>query len=210
MKENQLMEEENILLAKSSKSILALGAKVLANAFQKDPLWVYFFQNELKRFNKLVQIFKMAIQYGISHGKVYATSEKMEGVAIWLPDNKVDMSLYQIIRSGGLSVLQTLNLKEMIQSLQFSNFSSAIHNKSARFRHCHLQCIGIHSEFQGKGFASKLIKPMLKKLDVEKTPCSLDTQNKENVHLYQHYKFRVVSEKRIPGTSIGHWFMVRP
>jgi len=40
MKENQLMEEENILLAKSSKSILALGAKVLANAFQKDPLWV--------------------------------------------------------------------------------------------------------------------------------------------------------------------------
>ena len=50
---------------------------------------------------------------------------------------------------------------------------------------------------------------MLAEMDADHVPCYLETQNRENMILYQHYGFRVVEEDTIPGTHVGHWAMLR-
>lgn len=54
-----------------------------------------------------------------------------------------------------------------------------------------------------------LVKAALSRIDEEHLPCYLDTEEEENVSLYQRYGFRVVEELTIPGTNIRLWAMLR-
>jgi predicted acetyltransferase len=55
------------------------------------------------------------------------------------------------------------------------------------------------------GYVSKLIKPMLKRINEEGFPVYLETQNEKNVPLYEHYGFEVVEATTYPNTDIGLW-----
>jgi len=52
-------------------------------------------------------------------------------------------------------------------------------------------------------------RPSLDRLDEQGLPGYLDTQNPNNVSLYQRFGFEVVHEDEIPGTSVRHWAMLR-
>jgi ribosomal protein S18 acetylase RimI-like enzyme len=56
--------------------------------------------------------------------------------------------------------------------------------------------------YQGKGYASRLLKPMLARIDRENMPCYLDTEEEKNVSIYQHFGFKVLEEVKIPSTDI--------
>ena len=83
------------------------------------------------------------------------------------------------------------------------------HQKIINFPHWYLSPIGVDPIYQGKGFASKLMKSMLMRLDKDKIPCFLEAQTKKNVEIYQHYGFEVVGETTIPLANIPHWVMLR-
>jgi len=53
------------------------------------------------------------------------------------------------------------------------------------------------------------VKAVLSRIDEEHLPCYLDTEEEENVPLYQRYGFRVVEELIIPDTDIRLWAMLR-
>ena len=76
-----------------------------ARAFQDDPLLIYFLPGTSQRKNVLPYIFELAIRYGVSYGEVYAISSSLEGVAVWLPAETANMSLWGMIRCGGLSLI---------------------------------------------------------------------------------------------------------
>jgi ribosomal protein S18 acetylase RimI-like enzyme len=67
----------------------------------------------------------------------------------------------------------------------------------------------VDHKFQGNGYASKLLRPMLKRLDEEVVPCYLETLEKHNVGLYEHFGFKVVDESNVPGTDLTNWAMLR-
>ena len=69
--------------------------------------------------------------------------------------------------------------------------------------------IGVDPKFQGKGYASRLIREMLLRIDEEGLPCYLETQKEQNVSIYQHFGFKVIDEFIIPGTTIKAWPMLR-
>ena len=80
--------------------------------------------------------------------------------------------------------------------------------RQAPFRHMYLQTIGVDPQHQGKGFADKLIKPMLNRLDEERLPCYLDTLDAKNVGIYEHLGFKLVNESIIPGTELTCWALI--
>ncbi len=55
----------------------------------------------------------------------------------------------------------------------------------------YLFILGVDQKYKGQGFASKLLKPMLKRLDEEGKVCSLITTNPVNLDLYRHFGFEV-------------------
>ncbi|MFC1984465.1 GNAT family N-acetyltransferase [Chloroflexota bacterium] len=84
-----------------------------------------------------------------------------------------------------------------------------VHHRLAPFRHWYLQTVGVEPRFRGKGYASKLIRPMLTRIDDEGIPCYVDTLDEYNVPLYEHLGFKVVDKVTIPKTSLTNWAMLR-
>lgn len=69
--------------------------------------------------------------------------------------------------------------------------------------------LSIKKDAQGKGIASKLMRPMLGFCDDEKMLAYLETNKEDNVSLYKHYGFELKKEEFIPKTTVAHYAMVR-
>jgi ribosomal protein S18 acetylase RimI-like enzyme len=69
--------------------------------------------------------------------------------------------------------------------------------------------LSIKKDAQGKGIASKLMRPMLGFLDDERMVAYLETNKADNVGLYRHYGFELKKEELIPKSPVTHYAMVR-
>lgn len=196
-------------LVRLQKSQIKPAAEVLARAFQDDPIFVHFIPDASERKNKLPYLIRFLTRYGISHGEVYAISPNMEGVAVWIPSEKAARTQWRMMINGGLSLYLKLGREIVSRRRPVIDFISLIHRLHAPFRHWYLELIGVDPELQGKGYAGTLLKAMLARLDKENVPCFLETQNGNNVPIYQHYGFKVVENVAIPGTKLRHWAMLR-
>ena len=68
----------------------------------------------------------------------------------------------------------------------------------------YLYNLSIKKDAQGKGIASKFMRPMLQFCDDERMVAYLETNTEVNVGLYQHYGFEL-----IPKSPVMHYSMVR-
>jgi ribosomal protein S18 acetylase RimI-like enzyme len=73
----------------------------------------------------------------------------------------------------------------------------------------YLYNLSIKKDAQGKGIASKLLRPMLRFCDEEKMIAYLETNKESNVELYKHYHFDLKKEELIPKTTVTHYAMIR-
>lgn len=69
--------------------------------------------------------------------------------------------------------------------------------------------ISLSKNAQGKGLASKLLRPMLGFCDDEKMVAYLETNKEPNVGLYRHYGFDLMLEEHILKTLVTHYVMIR-
>ena len=204
-----MMANDLSTLVRLEKSHIKPAAEVLARAFQDHPILVYFIPDASVRRDKLHYIFERAVFYGVLYGEVYATSPNLEGVAIWLPSETADMTLWRLIRVGMLFLFFRLGAGFISRGLRIADFLSSVQQRYAPLRYWLLQFLGVDPDHQGKGYSGTLLKPMFARIDQEHLPCYLDTEEEENVPLYQRYGFKVVEELTIPGTDIRLWAMLR-
>jgi ribosomal protein S18 acetylase RimI-like enzyme len=196
-------------LVRLNTSQIKPAAEMLARAFQDYPLNYYFIPDASERGNKLHYIYEKFIRSGVLYGEVYATSPNLEGVAAWLPSEKVDVMLWRVIRTGTFSLLFRFGKGFISRQLPVGKYISLKHKRHTPFRHWFLQVIGVDPKFQGEGYASTLMKAMLARIDEEHLPCYLDTEDERNVPFYQHFGFKVLEEDIIPATEIRTWAMLR-
>ena len=69
--------------------------------------------------------------------------------------------------------------------------------------------VGVLPERQGRGIGKKLMTRAWEVVDAHKTPCYLETQNINNVPIYQKFGFEVVSDKELPNGELHNWGMLR-
>jgi ribosomal protein S18 acetylase RimI-like enzyme len=69
--------------------------------------------------------------------------------------------------------------------------------------------LSVRKDSQGKGIASKLMRPMLRFCDDERMVAYLETNKEANVGLYRHYGFDLMKEEQIPKSTVTHYAMVR-
>lgn len=73
----------------------------------------------------------------------------------------------------------------------------------------YLYNLSIKKEAQGKGIASKLLRPMLYFCDQEQMKCYLETNKEGNVSLYEHYGFTLEEKDKVPKSDVWHYAMTR-
>lgn len=196
-------------LVQLNKSDIKPAAEVLALAFHDYQLLQYASPDESER-EKIVPYFcQSVLHYGIRYGEAYATSLNLEGVAVWITSDYFPMTFWRMIRSVPLSVMAGLGRGGGSRLKHPGDYIDAMHERLAPFKHWFLLIIGVGPQFQGKGFASKLIYPILNKIDEHALPCYTETMDEKNVPLYEHFGFRVIEKLAIPQTELTTWAMLR-
>ena len=185
------------------------GAAVLGRAFAEYELLQYYFPDEAERHAVAVTFGFIALSICLRYGEVYASSAKMEGVSAWLPPGKAPFGGWQIIRSVPPSVLFRFGRQGASRMQAYGGYVDNVHRKLVPYPHWYLQIIGVDPAYQGQGFSSQLVRPMLERIDREYLPCFLETNIEKNVAIYQRFGFGVVSEDEIPGTELMSFAMLR-
>ncbi|MCK5410141.1 MAG: GNAT family N-acetyltransferase, partial [Candidatus Heimdallarchaeota archaeon] len=183
------------------KTHLNSAAELFSRVFLEDSIAMWMFPEKETREQNLYHYHRFRINYGLLYGEVYATSPYLEGLAVWIYSENVEMTYWKMIRAGGLNLLRNVGKDAVKRMLIIGNYVSQLHRKHATFPHLFLSPIGVDPELQGKGNASKLLRPIFNRLDQEHLHCFLETQSRTNVDIYLHYGFEVINKTTIPDTE---------
>jgi ribosomal protein S18 acetylase RimI-like enzyme len=185
------------------------GTAVLGRAFTEYDLLRYYFHDKTERRAAADTLGFIELSIGLKYGEVYASSEKLEGVAAWLPPGKAFVGGWQIVRSVPLSILFRFGRQGANRLRAYGRYIDNVHRKLVPYPHWYLQIIGVDPTHQGQGFSSRLLRPVLERIDRERMPCYLETNTEKNVAIYRRFGFEVVSEDKMPGTEVTSFAMLR-
>jgi ribosomal protein S18 acetylase RimI-like enzyme len=195
-------------LIRLEKEQVERASEVLSRAFRDDPELVGFIPDAEKRQRLLLPMFRVSLRHALKHGEAYTVSPAIEGVAVWMPSDAPEISFWTLLSRGGLRLLFAGwgFLRKMKKD---EECALELRRQLAPSNHRYLAMLGVDPEFQGKGYASRLLKPMLARLDEEKLPAYLETSIEDYVPIYGHFGFKVIKETKLPGSGAKMWVMLR-
>jgi len=198
-------------LVKLRKGQIKPASRILAYAFRDDPIIAYAYPNENDRQTKIPYVYEFLLSYYVRYAEAYATSERLEGVAIWQRHEckRLSMSFWQLFLSGAIWPAFKMGMKVGKRMQPFFEYIENKRWELVPHPHWYLMAIGVDPKYQGKGYASRLIRAMLTRIDEEGMPCYLETEIEKNIALYQHFDFKVVEEFIVPDTTVNLWAMLR-
>lgn len=184
---------------------LAEGA---ADAYRDYPLhnWLTNGKYDMKT-SKLLML--VTLKNMTKDAVIYADSEELNGFAVWLPQGFTGSKALPFLLNGGLGLFLHAGIGFFLRLLAYENYSMGLKKEFTDHFDWYLFNLSIKKEAQGKGIASKLMRPMLQFCDDEKMIAYLETNKECNVGLYKHYGFDLMKEEFIPKTSVTHYAMVR-
>ena len=203
------MDDQNSELLRLTLKERDAGTAVLGRAFTEYELLRYYFHDKTERRAVAGTFGFIALSVCLKYGEVYASSEKLEGVAAWLPPGKAPFGGWQIIRSVPLSTLFRFGRQGAGRMWAYGRFVDDLHRRLVPYPHWYLQIIGVDPAYQGQGFSSRLLRPVLERIDRERMLCYLETNAEKNVTIYRRFGFEVVSEDKMPGTEVTSFAMLR-
>ena len=181
----------------------------LARAFEEDPLFLYCLDGMENKHEKRVQIFKVLLKYGLRYGNAVNT-QNLEGSMAWFSqiEKYEEISTWRLLRSGGLTLVLKLGIKCLKRLDVASEIIVKLRAKyTKKESHWYLAIIGVDPNYQGKGFASILLKYLISTSD--SYPIYLETFVEKNVPIYEHFNFKVVEIATVPDANIPIWAMLR-
>jgi len=178
------------------------AAQVIAQAFQADPLITFMLPFESTRIRTLLKFFRPYGEINIKHGRGYGVGQPLQGVAFWESPGGESMSIS--LRSLGkfLPLLFTMYPIGYFRARAVLEKTEALHKEYASEPHYYLDNLGVLPSAQGRGYASKLLRPILELADAQKVIAYTDTLSPANVPFYEHFGFECVEQSAIPGTGI--------
>jgi ribosomal protein S18 acetylase RimI-like enzyme len=203
------MDNQNGELLRLTRKERDAGAAVVGRAFTEYELFRYYFHDETERRAAADTFALISLSLCLKYGEVYMSSGKLEGVAAWLPPGKAPFGGWQIIRSVPLSILFRFARQGAGRMWAYGRFVDNLHRGLIPYPHWYLQIIGVDPRYQGQGFSSRLLRPVLERIDRERMPCFLETNVGKNVSIYRRFGFEVVSEDKMPGTEVTTFAMLR-
>jgi ribosomal protein S18 acetylase RimI-like enzyme len=196
-------------LIRLEKAFIRPAVLMLTRAFQHDPFNEYAYPDAAEREAKIPYAYEFVLRYGIRYGEIYATSSRLEGIAGWLPSKYAFMPWWRMLLSGAFWPGLRMGIEAGRRMQRFDDFVEKKHRQLAPFPHWYLMVLGVDPEFQGKGYASRLLRGTLPRIDAEGLPCYLETYGERNVAIYQHFGFKTIDEFTIPGTTVSLCAMLR-
>ena len=183
-------------------------AKIAADAYLDYPLHNYFTKGKYdeKASRLLMQI---SLKTMTDDAIIYADSEDLNGFAIWLPLGFTGSKTLPFLMNGGIGLILHSGPGIIGRLLTYETFAMKLKETYTDHVDWYLYNLSVSRKAQGKGIASKLLRPMLTFCDQENMVCYLETNKETNVSLYQHYDFQLAEQKLVPKSGVMHYAMTR-
>ena len=183
-------------------------AEVAADAYEDYPLHNWFTNGKYdKKASKLIM--QISLKTMMKDAIIYADSEELNGFAVWLPFGFTGSKTLPFLFNGGLELIFHSGFGIIGRLLTYENYAMKLKKEFTDNYDWYLYNLSVRKDAQGKGIASKLMRPMLTFCDNEKMVAYLETNKESNVSLYKHYGFELKKEEIIPKTNVTHYAMVR-
>ena len=183
-------------------------AEVAADAYQDYPLhnWLTKGKYDAKASKLIMQI---SLKTMTEDAVIYADSEEINGFAAWLPFGFTGSKALPFLMHGGLRLILHSGLGIIGRLLTYETYAMKLKKEFTENYDWYLYNLSIRKDAQGKGLASKLMRPMLQFCEDERMVAYLETNKESNVGLYRHYGFALMKEEQIPKSTVTHYAMVR-
>jgi ribosomal protein S18 acetylase RimI-like enzyme len=177
---------------KATAADLPRVVEAVARSFYEDPVFRWVVPNDGRRLRELKRGFHLfARRIWFPHDETF-TTDRLIGGAFWMPPGTWHLSvLKQLSMLPAMAVITRGDLPRLLSVL------NAIEAKHPHEQHYYLPVIGISPEWQGRGFGSALLHPILKRCDRERLPAYLEASSPRNRALYERHGFAVVEEMRV-------------
>lgn len=183
-------------------------ADIAADAYQDYPLHNWFNKGKYdKKSSKLIM--QISLKTMTEDAIIYADSEEMNGFAVWLPIGFTGSKTLPFLLNGGIELILNAGPGIIGRLLTYENYAMGLKKEFTDNYDWYLYNLSIKKDAQGKGIASKLLRPMLEFCDDERMVAYLETNKQSNVGLYEHFGFDLMKEEIIPKTPVTHYAMVR-
>ena len=200
------MEEAGLYIV-DPKEIEKL-ADVAMDAYKDYPLHNWFSKGKYdETASKLIML--ISLKTMTKDAVIYADSPEMNGFAIWLPFGFEGSKTIPFLMNGALKLIAHSGFNILGRMITYENFAMKLKKKYTDNVDWYLYNLSIKKDAQGKGIASKLMKPMLEFCDQEAMQCYLETNKESNVSLYEHYGFELKETALVPKSDVTHYSMVR-
>ena len=164
---------------------LDLIKNILLVSFKNDP-HVTWLLEESKNKSKLKVLIDYVVHQTLRRGEIYLSDDN-NAVALWDFERNERMSFHYIWRN--LAFLIRIGIKSVVRIVKSE---AQVHNNFDKYpRYCHLYMIGVLPEEQGKGLASALMNPMIRRMKEKSIPVFLETANLRNVDIYKKKGFKI-------------------
>ncbi|GAC1319231.1 MAG: GNAT family N-acetyltransferase [Thermoleophilaceae bacterium] len=161
-------------------------AAVLARAFFDDPLFRWMFPRDDRRLRQTQRHFARRTRALLAQEESYTTASAAAGAALWArPDEWREPPVSALWQIATLAPVIGTRLPSVLRAL---NEVEVRHPASP---HWYLAVLGTAPEHQGRGIASALLAPVLKRCDVEGTAAYLETARESNTRFYARHGFEV-------------------
>lgn len=183
-------------------------AEVAADAYRDYPLHNWFTKGRYdSKASRLIM--QISLKTMTEDALIYADSAELNGFAVWLPFGFTGSKTLPFLMNGGLSLILHSGFGIIGRLLTYETYAMNLKKEFTDNYDWYLYNLSIKKEAQGKGIASKLMRPMLRFCDDERMVAYLETNKESNVSLYRHYGFDLMKEELIPKTPVTHYAMVR-
>lgn len=180
-------------------------ARALASAFYDDPHFRWIVRDDAARMHRLERSFATFIRrIWLPHQASYA-HERQIGAALWLPPGSWHLDPLAQLRLLP-SIVRALR-GDTLRLLRAFKFIERKHPRKGE--HWYLPMIGVTPAWQGRGYGSALLRPMLTRCDTERTPAYLEASTPRNRALYERHGFEVLEECRYASNGPPFWPMWR-
>ena len=211
-------KKENLLLAKQTITDAGLYiitsedienlANIAGNAYENYPLHNWF-SNGIYDTYLSQKIMEISLKAMLKKGVIYSDKKISSGFAIWLPPGFKGTTPFSFIVNGGISLLFHCGFSLIFKLLSYENFAMKLKKKYTNNEDWYLYNLSVHKDYQGKGIASQLLIPMLDFCSKNSYSCYLETNNQKNIHIYEHFGFKLKEMSFIPNSKVNHYAMLK-
>ena len=163
-------------------------SKVLARAFDDDPVSIFIFPDDRRRLRQLEHFFRLQIGRTFLHRGEGYTTEECHGAAFWMTPTSGKPSFWEALQQ--LPLLFVVG-RRIAPTMQLLALLDSHHPKTP---HYYLGTIGTDPAWQGHGIGSAMLGPILTRCDSEGIPAYLESSKEQNLSFYGRHGFKVREE----------------